>query len=99
MGQAGLVICCLVMLVIPVFLTRWSWFWTICGIFATPLIVLWGLHFYVLATTPNNGSSGSSLGLAILGMLTISLATGMILRYLRWIFELIARQSKRTPSS
>ncbi|WP_168188012.1 hypothetical protein [Hahella sp. CCB-MM4] len=45
--------------------------------------------------SPDTGSPGSSLGMGVLVLLTLSLAVGMALRYVRWVVDLLTSDSKR----
>ncbi|MEO1830511.1 MAG: hypothetical protein ABGX82_16985 [Pseudomonas sp.] len=87
------------LLITPVLLTRWRWFWIFCCALGTPLALAWAQHFYAVSRPENTGSPGSALGLAFLLVPTVALALGMFLRYLRWIVEVLISEHKERRSS
>jgi len=95
MEQPLFLLVSLALLITPVLLTRWRWFWLFSCVLGIPMILAWAKYFYDLSRPDHSGSPGSALGLAILMIPTLALALGMFLRYVRWIAEVLISEHKQ----
>ncbi|MEH6540461.1 hypothetical protein [Halopseudomonas sp.] len=87
------------LLITPVLLTRWRWFWIFSGALGIPMALAWAQHFYVISRPEHTESPGAALGMAFLMVPTVALALGMFLRYLRWIVEVLISEHKERRSN
>ena len=87
------------LLITPVLLTRWRWFWIFCCALGIPMALVWAQHFYAASRPEHTRSPGAALGLAFLLVPTVALALGMFLRYLRWIVEVLISEHRERRSS
>lgn len=87
------------LLITPVLLKRWRWFWIFSGVLGMPMALAWAQHFYAVSSPEHTGSPGAALGMAFLMVPTVALALGMFLRYLRWIVEVLISEHKERRSN
>lgn len=86
-------------LIVPVLITRWLWYWVFSFVFGSPIIAIWVAHFYQISRPEYSGSPGEALGNLIMILVSGSLFTGMFLRYIRWVIELIIQEIKESKSA
>ncbi|MDL2198686.1 hypothetical protein QQF45_06345 [Halopseudomonas aestusnigri] len=99
MEQQLLLLISFALLITPVLLTRWRWFWIFCCALGIPTVLVWAQHFYVISRPEHTESPGAALGMAFLMVPTVALALGMFLRYLRWIVEVLISEHKERRSN
>lgn|SRR5690554_750638 len=76
------------LLIVPVLITRWLWFWAFSLVLGLPMVAAWVLYFYQTSQPDYSGSPQEFFGIVIMVLVSGSLAVGMFLRYIRWIVEL-----------
>jgi len=80
------------LLVIPVLITRWIWFWVFSLALGLPMVAVWAVYFYQTSQPEYSGSPQEFFGVLIMVLVSGSLAVGMFLRYIRWVIGLKARE-------
>jgi len=87
------------LLVIPVLITRWLWFWVFSLVLGLPMVAVWADYFYQTSQPEYSGSPGDIFGVMIMVLVSGSLAIGMFLRYVRWLVELKLQEMRASKSA
>lgn len=82
------------LLVIPVLITRWLWFWVFSLVLGLPMVAVWAVYFYQTSQPEYSGSPQEFFGILIMVLVSGSLAVGMFLRYIRWVIGLKVHEIK-----
>ena len=87
------------LLVIPVLITRWLWFWVFSLVLGLPMVAVWAVYFYQTSQPEHSGSPGDFFGVLIMVLVSGSLALGMFLPYVRWLIELKLQEIRGSKSA
>ncbi|MBN0989853.1 hypothetical protein [Amphritea pacifica] len=82
------------LLVIPVLITRWLWFWVFSLVLGLPMVGVWVVYFYQTSQPEYSGSPQEFFGILIMVLISGSLTVGMFLRYIRWVIGLKVHEIK-----
>jgi len=82
------------LLILPVLITRWLWFWVFSLVLGLPMIGVWVVYFYQTSQPEYSGSPQEFFGILIMVLISGSLALGMFLRYIRWVIGIKVREIK-----